>query len=53
MDWFYSCHFYQAKKSLCDVIDDYLKDKIHLADKAISGYCLTIINDDDVILVHA
>jgi translation initiation factor 2B subunit (eIF-2B alpha/beta/delta family) len=43
----------QAKKSLCDMIDDYIQDKIELAGKAISEFCVKMINDGDVILVHA
>ena len=43
----------QAKESLLRVIDDYINEKIVLADEAISQSCLKIINDGDVILVHA
>ena len=43
----------QAKESLLQVIDDYINEKIVLADEAISQSCSKIINDGDVILVHA
>ena len=35
------------------MIDDYIREKIILADEAISQSCLKVINDGDVILVHA
>lgn len=35
------------------MIDDYISEKILLADVAISQYCMKVINDGDVILVHA
>lgn len=43
----------QAKQQLCDGIDDYIREKIELASKAISEFCGKIIKDGDVILVHA
>ena len=43
----------QAKESLLRVINDYIQEKILLADKAISQSCMKVINDGDVILVHA
>ncbi len=39
--------------SLCDMIDSYIKEKIELADKAISEFCGKVIENGDVILVHA
>ena len=43
----------QAKKMLCEMVDDYIREKIELASKAISEFCGKVINDGDVILVHA
>ena len=43
----------QAKETLLRVINDYIQEKILLADKAISQSCMKVINDGDVILVHA
>lgn len=43
----------QAKRSLCEMIDGYIREKIELADKAISEFCGKVIEDGDVILVHA
>ncbi len=43
----------QAKESLLRVLNDYIQEKILLADEAISQSCIKVINDGDVILVHA
>lgn len=43
----------QAKETILNVIDDYISEKIILADEAISQSCTKVINDGDVILVHA
>lgn len=50
---FKDCLSLQAKESLLRVINDYIQEKILLADKAISQSCMKVINDGDVILVHA
>jgi len=44
---------HKAKASLCDMIDGYVREKIELADKAISEFCGKVIENGDVILVHA
>ena len=43
----------EAKDKLLGVIEQYVNEKIILADKAIAGSCLGIIRDGDVILIHA
>ena len=43
----------QAKELLQRVLDDYIQEKVLLADEAISQSCMKVINDGDVILVHA
>ena len=43
----------KAKEILFQTIDHYLREKIVLADKAISTATMKVINEGDVILVYA
>lgn len=42
----------EAKGELCQCIDNYIREKIHLAAEAISKYAAEKISDEDVILVY-
>ncbi|XP_065897705.1 translation initiation factor eIF2B subunit delta-like [Dysidea avara] len=43
----------EAKKTLCDALEKFLKEKIILAGQAIASTCCDIIKQNDVILVYA
>jgi len=49
---FFYVHF-QAKKTLCESLEKFLKEKIILAGEAIATTCCDIIKQNDVILVYA
>lgn len=43
----------EAKEHLIQLIDDFIKERIEWADKAIAEYGVSKINDGDVILTYA
>lgn len=44
---------FQAKDSLCQTIDNYIRDRIIVADEVIEGLAGQKINDGDVVLTYA
>lgn len=45
--------YFQAKKTLHDSLEKFLKEKIILAGEAIATTCCDIIKQNDVILVYS
>ena len=43
----------QAKNALCDKVDDYIRDRIILADQVIEDTAVKKIHDGDVVLTYA